>query len=149
MNESSMFSPPQTSSPESYVPSSKKYFFSMENKPPAITGHLQQVARCKSGGQNAPISFTFTKGLPRNRAVRCLGSVCGFALTVQTLGPILLVPTDKGNIKNTAFGGWGFAMAGGVIPCVTSPAQSKLLAANRWAPKALRFAVRTLLYQFP
>lgn len=99
LNESSMFSPPQTSSPESYVPSSKKYLFSMENKPPAITGHLQQAARCRSGGQNAPISFT--KGSPRNRAVRCLGTVCGFALTAQTLGPILLVPTDKGNIKNS------------------------------------------------
>lgn len=35
-----MFSPPQTSRPGSYVPSSKKYFLSIENNPPAITGHL-------------------------------------------------------------------------------------------------------------
>lgn len=35
-----MFSPPQTSSPGSYIPSSKKYFLSMENRPPAMTGHL-------------------------------------------------------------------------------------------------------------
>lgn len=59
LNEISIFSPPQTSSPESYVPSSKKYFLSMENRPPAITGHLGTDEQgSTSVGHKIPILFT-------------------------------------------------------------------------------------------
>lgn len=38
LNESSKFSPPHMSKPESYVPSRSKNFRSIENRPPAIVG---------------------------------------------------------------------------------------------------------------
>ena len=41
LKDISMFSPPHTSMPSSYLPNSSKYDLSMENSPPAIVGELE------------------------------------------------------------------------------------------------------------